>query len=73
MAIIFGLKASNSSGNQLLHFNKANNGLHLTLTGDFKGDNIQIDFDELNQEDLEDFISLLSKYVKPKTVSGVIR
>lgn len=73
MAIMFGIKASNSSGTQLLHFNKSDNGLDLTLTGDLNGQNIQVDFDELDQEDLQDLISILCKYVKSKTVSGIVR
>lgn len=70
MALIFGVTANNSNGLSFLHFDKTEDGLGLTLTGKYKGEDIQIDFDELNQSEIEDLIMMLQKHLKPKTVSG---
>lgn len=64
MAIIFGLRAENSSGMQLLHFSLEDNELGLTLTGDYNKESIQIDFDSLNKQEVNDLIGLLEGYHK---------
>lgn len=63
MSIIFGLIADNSSGKQRLHFTKCDDGdLYLSLTGYYEGKDIQIDFDELTTDDIDDLIHLLNRY-----------
>jgi hypothetical protein len=64
MAIIFGLKAKNSSGEQSLHFSKgeSGHGVDLTLVGVYRGEGVQIDFDALDDEDIDDLVLLLNRY-----------
>ena len=63
MSIIFGLIADNSSGKQRLHFTKGEDGgLYLSLTGVYDEKDIQIDFEELNSDDIGDLIHLLKRF-----------
>lgn len=48
------LKATNSSGKQMLHLTEENGHYSFTLVGNFNGSNIQIDFDTMARSDLED-------------------
>lgn len=52
------LKAANSSGSQTLELMKSKNRYIFTLYGDYRGDNIQIDFDELTENQLDDIITM---------------
>lgn len=63
MAMIFGFTADNSSGKQALHFSQGKDGsLEITLVGKYGGDIIQIDFDALDAESVDDLIYLLQRY-----------
>lgn len=67
MSITFGLSAENCSGNQYLHFQEgAGEGLNITLTGNYEGKDIQIDFDYLTPEEVNDLIFLLGRYKKER-------
>jgi len=52
--IMFELKAKNSSGIQTMFLATDNGEFWMTLVGDYKGEKIQIDFDEMTVTDLED-------------------
>lgn len=62
MSMMFGLRAKNSSGLQLLHFDKTDKGVFLCLTGKLNGEDIQIDFDELDSDEVGELIYLLQRY-----------
>lgn len=54
------IKAKNSSGTQHLIIDTDKEGNHfLTLVGSYNGEPIQIDFDEMNDNDISDFVTLL--------------
>lgn len=62
MSIMFGLTAKNSSGTQKLYFTKNEcDGVSLTLTGVYNGQDIQIDFDDLDRDEINDIIYLLKR------------
>ena len=44
MILRLDLLADNSSGEQTLHIDCGEDGLHLTLTGEYRDEDIQIDF-----------------------------
>lgn len=52
--IDFKLTAKNSSGEQALTLVKNEGEFWFVLTGNYKGEPIQIDFDEMTREELED-------------------
>ena len=62
MSLALGLLANNSNGVHILHMDCEEEGLHLTLTGDYRGEDIQIDFDTLDKEDLDLFIKVLTSH-----------
>jgi hypothetical protein len=66
MGIEFGLLADNSSGKQRLLFtrNIENKSLDVTLLGKYDDSDIQIDFDSLCIEDVEDLIYFLDHNLK---------
>lgn len=53
------IKAKNSSGVQTLFIERAGGEISLCLTGVYEGREIQIDFEELGPEDVDDLILLL--------------
>lgn len=62
MSIMFGLTAKNSSGKQVLHFTKNDtDGFDLALTGKFDGKDIQIDFESLDRDEVNEVIHLLKR------------
>lgn len=72
MGLCYVLKAKNNNQEVQLYIDKDNTTgeFWFTLTGKYKGDNIQIDFDDISGEELEEFVDFLSmklhksKYVK---------
>ena len=48
------LKAKNSSGDQVLWLSKQDGWYNFTLCGDYNGERIQIDFDEMDKSKLEE-------------------
>lgn len=48
------LKAKNSSGEQTLWLQEDDGDYYLTLVGKYNGENIQIDFDTLSREKIEE-------------------
>lgn len=70
--LTIGLTAKNSNGVQRLFFDKSDEGeYYFTLTGEYKGQQIQIDFEELTGEDVEDLIYLI-RARKPKEETCLI-
>lgn len=65
MPLTFDLIANNSSGEQKLHFTRdeGTGELFLTLTGEYKYEDIQIDFEPISKGDVADLIYLLKKYL----------
>ena len=59
MSLLFGLVADNSSGKQFLHIHKDDDGTHLTLTGDYDDQDIQIDFESLSAGEVDSLIHFL--------------
>lgn len=53
--IDFVLKAKNSSGDQTLELVKDGDEFWFVLAGEYEGEKIQIDFDNLTRSELEDF------------------
>ncbi len=58
------LKAKNSSGEQELCLvndgaYEGHNYYHFTLSGEYKGHDIQIDFDTMSREELEDYHEMI--------------
>lgn len=62
MSLRLYLLADNSSGEQTLHIDCGEDGLHLTLTGKYQEEDIQIDFDPLGKPDLDLLIRVLTSY-----------
>lgn len=60
MALQLNLKAKNSNGDHKLIFDYENEEINATLTGEYKGENIQIDFDPIGEDELDDLIGYLS-------------
>lgn len=62
MALQFNLKAKNSNGKHGLIFDADyhNEEIHVCLTGEYKGEAIQIDFDPISEDDLDDLIEYLN-------------
>ena len=64
--LTIGLTAKNTNGAQRLFFDKSDEGgYYFTLVGEYKEQQIQIDFEELTGEDVEDLIYLI-RARKPK-------
>ena len=66
MAIELRITADNSSGYQQLIFQSSQDGYNITLVGHFNGQPIQIDFDELEQQDIKDLIYFLKYHCRKK-------
>lgn len=64
MAMELRITADNSSGNQQLVFQSCEGGHQLTLVGHFNGQPIQIDFDELEHQDIKDLIYFLKYHCR---------
>lgn len=61
MSVSFVLHAKNSSGHQVLDVERENDGTYsFTIWGELEGKQIQIDFDDLSQRDMDDFVAFLS-------------
>jgi len=60
------LKADNSNGKQELHLTAQDDFFFFTLTGRYKGESIQIDFDETPKEQLEDFKLMIEMILQVK-------
>lgn len=62
MGLCYVLKAKNSNQEVQLHIDKDNTTgeFWFTLTGKHKGGNIQMDFDDISGEELEELIAFLS-------------
>lgn len=61
MSLSFVLHAKNSSGHQMLDIERIADGTYgFTLYGQLDGNPIQIDFDDLSQRDMDDFVAFLS-------------
>lgn len=70
MSLSFALRARNSSGHQILFLDRQPDGtFQLTLCGTYEDKEIQLDFDELTKEDLDDLIRLLSSRLPKVTRS----
>lgn len=73
MGLCYVLKAKNNNQEVQLYIDKDNTTgeFWFTLTGKYKGDNIQIDFDDISGEELEEFIDFLSmKLPKNNSISN---
>ena len=57
--LMFGLSARNSTGKQYLYFDGDDEGFWMTLIGEYETKPIQIDFDTMSRESVEDLIKLL--------------
>ena len=65
------IKAKNSSGEQKLYFNfhddeYADKNVWATLCGTYRGENIQIDFDEISLKKLKKLRKVLTEMIKLK-------
>jgi hypothetical protein len=61
MSVSFVLHAKNSSGHQVLDVERGADGTYgFTIWGELDGKQIQIDFDDLSQRDMDDFVAFLS-------------
>lgn len=61
MSLSFVLHARNSSGHQMLDIEREPDGKYgLTLYGQLDGQPIQVDFDSLDQRDMDDLIAFIS-------------
>ena len=61
MSVSFVLHAKNSSGHQVLDVERDADGTYgFTIWGELDGKQIQIDFDDLSQRDMDDFVAFLS-------------
>ena len=61
MSVSFVLHAKNSSGHQVLDVDRKDDGTYnFTIWGELDGKQIQIDFDDLSQRDMDDFVAFLS-------------
>lgn len=62
MGLCYVLKAKNNNQEVQLYVDKDDltDNFWFTLTGKYKGDNIQIDFDDISGEELEEFIDFMS-------------
>ena len=61
MSLSFVLHAKNSSGHQMLDVEREADGTYsFTIWGELDGKQIQIDFDDLSQRDMDDFVAFLS-------------
>lgn len=70
MSLSFVLHAKNSSGHQMLFLDRQPDGaFQLTLCGTYEGKEIQLDFDELSKDDLDDLIRFLSSRLPKVTRS----
>lgn len=70
MSLSFALRARNSSGHQILFLDRQSDGtFQLTLCGTYEGKEIQVDFDELTKDDLDDLIRFLSSRLPKVTRS----
>jgi hypothetical protein len=58
------LRASNSSGVQLLSFHKQDGAVCPCLHGEFNGERIQIDFDELDECGVSNLIFILKRMIE---------
>lgn len=68
--LTLGLRAKNSSGTQRLFFDKEENDeFSFTLVGEYKGEPIQIDFESMTGEEIEDLICLV-RARKPESKQG---
>ncbi len=68
--IALALMAKNSSGDQLLYFYKQEDGTTSpTLVGRLDGKEIQVDFEGLTDDDLDDFIAYLQR-VRDRKAGG---
>lgn len=68
--IALALMAKNSSGDQLLYFYKREDGTTSpTLVGRLDGKEIQVDFEGLTDDDLDDFIAYLQR-VRDRKAGG---
>ena len=60
------LKANNSNGKHELHLTKNKDQYWFTLTGNYKGQFIQIDFEESTRDELEDMKAMLELILEHK-------
>ena len=57
----YGLRAKNSSQELRMFIDKENNGeINICITGRYKGEEIQIDFDPLTSDEVADLASFIS-------------
>lgn len=64
--ISFALKAENSSGIQhlIIDYNEEEKDFSFTLCGNHKGEAIQIDFDPLTADEMDDLVSVIEARIK---------
>lgn len=60
------LTADNSSGKQQLYLTKNENGMWFTLCGNYRGDEIQIDFNDSSVEELEELKTMIEIMIESK-------
>lgn len=61
MSLSMVLHAKNSSGHQMLDIRRESDGTYtLTLYGNCNGQDVQIDFESLDQRDMDDLIAFIS-------------
>ena len=64
------LKASNSSGEQLMHFTVGEGEVMISITGDYRGSEMQVDFNGLGKYELMGLIAALEVSMKQLDLSG---
>jgi hypothetical protein len=65
------LRAKGSNGNQQLHLTYSDGEIYFTLTGDYKGSPIQIDFDETSIIELKDLRAMIDLIVGEANVQAM--
>ncbi len=71
MSLSFVLHARNSSGHQMLDIEREPDGKYgFTLHGQLDGKPIQVDFDLLDQRDMDDFVAFISLRSKRPTAAA---
>lgn len=70
MSLSFVLHARNSSGHQMLDIEREPDGTYgFTLYGHLDGKPIQVDFDSLDQRDMDDLIAFISLRLRRPTAA----
>lgn len=71
MSLSFVLHARNSSGHQMLDIEREPDGTYgFTLYGHLEGKPIQVDFDSLDQRDMDDLVAFISLRSKQQVSGG---